>query len=195
MIELPEWAVPNGVSPELMDFGITLRPSAGAAVQRVNRKGSRFKLTVSLPPMPPEKARIVVARLLAAKDEGLRVPYPLLDPQGSPGAPVVDGAGQSGTSLAVRGLTPGYAVKEGFWLSIVDASSQHYLHTATDAVRAAADGTATLSIAPMLRTPFADGATIHLAKPMVEGFVDGNWGWDIPVNRLTAVQFPLEEAA
>lgn len=195
MIELPEWAVPNGVSPELMDFGITLRPSTGAAVQRVNRKGSRFKLTVNLPPMPPEKARIVVARLLAAKNEGLRVPYPLLDPQGSPGAPVVDGAGQTGTTLAVRGLTAGYAVKEGFWLSIVDASGQHYLHTATDAVRAAADGTATFSIAPMLRTPFADGATVNLAVPMVEGFVDGNWGWDIPVNRLTAVQFPLEEAA
>ena len=125
----------------------------------------------------------------------LRVPYPLLDPQGSPGAPVVDGAGQSGTSLAVRGLTPGYAVKEGFWLSIVDADGQHYLHTATAPVRADTSGDATLSIAPMLRVPFADGAAVNLAVPMVEGFVDGNWGWDIPVNRLTAVQFPLEEAA
>lgn len=196
VIELPESPAPNGVSVDLLDYGITIRPSTGAGVTRVNRKGSRFRLTVSLPPMKPEVAEIFVARLLAAKSQGVRIPFPLLRSQGSPGSPVVDGAGQSGTSLVVCGFTPGYAAKEGYKLSIEDASGQHYLHSLAAAVRADALGDATLTITPELRVPFADGDAIHLAKPMVEGFVDGDaWGWQIPVNRLIALEFILEEAA
>src|SRR3546814_1909417 len=67
----------------------------------------------------PILSRIFIARLLKAKREGLRIPYPLIDvPQGAPGSPVVDGADQSGTTINLRGLTPGYAAKEGYWLSI-----------------------------------------------------------------------------
>ena len=197
MIELPADPAPNGVSPSLLDYGMVLKPSTGAAASRLDRKGSRFRLDVSFPPMKADAARVFISRLLRAKSEGLRIPFPLLDvPQGSPGSPVVDGAGQTGKSLDVRGLTPGYAVKEGFWLSIEDASGQHYLHNVAAAVRAASDGTATLTITPELRTPFADGATINLAVPMVEGFVDGNaWQWAVPVEKLIALSFPLEEAA
>ena len=61
---------------------------------------------------------------------------------------------------------------------------------------ASGTGTATIVVTPELRWPFLDGATIHLAEPMVEGFVDGEaWGWQIPVNRLIAISYPLEEAA
>lgn len=196
MILLPEDPAPNGVAPQLLDYGLTLRPSTGAAIQRVERKGSRFILTVGYPPMRPDTAAVFISRLLQGKREGLRIPFPLVrGPQGSPGLPVVDGAGQAGTTLAVRGLTPGYAVKEGYWLSIEDADGQHYLHNVSAPVMADATGDASLSISPELRAPFADGATIHLAKPMVEGFVDGNWGWEIPVNKLTALEFTMEEAA
>src|SRR3546814_10400759 len=72
---------------------------------------------ISFPPMLPSVSRIFIARLLKAKREGLRIPYPLIDvPQGAPGSPVVDGADQSGTTINLRGLTPGYAAKEGYWL-------------------------------------------------------------------------------
>ncbi|MGV1682900.1 hypothetical protein [Sphingopyxis sp. NJF-3] len=197
MIELPADPAPNGVQPTLLDFGMNLRPSTGAAVLRVDRKGSRYRLQVSFPPMLPSVSRIFVARLLKAKREGLRIAFPLIDvPQGAPGSPVVDGAGQTGTSLAIRGLTPGYAAKEGYWLSIEDENGQHFLHNVSEAARADGSGEVTLNITPELRAPFLDGATVHLAKPMVEGFVDGNeWSWTIPVNKLVAIEFTLEEAA
>jgi hypothetical protein len=197
MIELPNDPAPNGVQPSLLDYGMILRPGSGAAVLRVDRKGSRYKAVISFPPMLPSVSRVFIARLLKAKREGLRIPYPLIDvPQGSPGSPVVDGAGQSGTTLALRGLTPGYAAKEGYWLSIEDADGQHYLHNVSETARADGSGAATLDITPELRAPFLDGATVHLAKPMIEGFVDGNeWSWAIPVNKLIAIEFPLEEAA
>ena len=146
--------------------------------------------------MPAKVARVFVSRLLAAKSEGLRIEYPLLgESQGIPGAPVIDGAAQAGMTIAVRGLTPHYACKEGFWLSIEDASGQHYLHNCRATVVAGADGRAVLPITPALRVPFADGAVIHLAKPMIEGLVDGDeWGWQIPVNRLIALAVTIEEA-
>src|SRR3546814_20476802 len=76
----------SGAQPSLLDYGMTLRPGTGAAVLRVDRKGSRYKANISFPPMLPSVSRIFIARLLKAKREGLRIPYPLIDvPQGAPG--------------------------------------------------------------------------------------------------------------
>lgn len=196
MIELPDSPAPNGVTPRLLDYGAVLRSPTGGSSLRLDRAGSRFAAEISFPPMKADTARVFVSRLLEAKSEGLRIEFPLLGvSQGSPGSPVVDGAGQAGKTLNVRGLTPGYVVKEGYWLSIVDANGQHYLHNARAVVRSSAGGLAALSITPALRVPFADGATIHLAKPMIEGLVDGNeWSWQIPVNRLIALAVTIEEA-
>ena len=47
-----------------------------------------------------------------------------------------------------------------------------------------------------LRKAFADGDTVHLAVPMIEGLVQGNeWEWTIPVEKLVVVQFGLAESA
>jgi hypothetical protein len=196
VIELPSNPAPNGVVPRLIDYGFTMRSPTGGSSLRLDRAGSRFAVEVSYPPMKADKARVFVSRLLEAKSQGLRIEFPLLGvSQGNPGTPVVDGAGQAGKTLSVRGLTPGYVVKEGYWLSIVDADGQHYLHNATAVVTADAGGLASLSITPALRVPFADGAVIHLAKPMIEGLVDGNeWSWQLPVNRLIALAVTIEEA-
>lgn len=197
MIDLPVSPAPNGVNPRLIDYGTVLRSPTGGASLRVDRAGSRFAAEISWPPMKAEVARVFVSRLLDAKSEGLRIEFPLLDvSQGIPGTPVVDGAGQAGKTLAVRGLTPGYVAKEGYWLSIEDAGGQHYLHNARSTVVADGSGAAVLAITPALRVPFADGATVHLAKPMIEGLVLGDeFGWQIPVNKLIALSVTIEEAA
>lgn len=196
MIELPTSPAPNGVAPKLIDYGFTMRSPTGGSSLRLDRAGSRFAAEISFPPMKADTARVFVSRLLEAKSEGLRIEFPLLGvSQGNPGSPVVDGAGQAGKTLNVRGLTPGYVVKEGYWLSIVDANGQHYLHNARAVVTADGSGDAALSITPALRVPFADGAVIHLAKPMMEGLVDGDgFNWQIPVNRLIALAVTIEEA-
>jgi hypothetical protein len=197
MIELPASPAPNGVTPRLIDYGAVLRSPTGGASLRLDRAGSRFAAEVSFPPMKADTARVFVSRLLDAKSEGLRIEYPLLDiRQGNPGNPVVDGAGQAGKTLKLRGLTPGYAFREGFWLSIEDEVGQHYLHNCRSNGVAAPTGRATMTITPALRWPFANGAKVHLAKPMIEGLVDGNeFSWQIPVNRLIALAVTIEEAA
>ncbi|QQN73957.1 hypothetical protein [Croceicoccus sp. YJ47] len=198
MIELPDDVVPNGVSASIIDYGITLRPATGGATQRVGRAGSRMRVDYVFPPMVGDKARRVIARLMKAKRVGgIRMPYYLLDvPQGIPGAPVVDGSGQAGTSLSLRGLTPHYAFKEGFWLSIVDENGLPYLHNVGAPAVAGADGLVTLTVEPPLRWPFADGATVLVAQPVVEGFIDGGeWSWDINTARHYGLSVTIEEAA
>lgn len=190
MIELPDSPCPNGMEPVLIDYGSIVR---GASSLRINRPGSRYRVTFSYPPMIPDKSRQFVARLLRAKREGLKIKLPLIVSQGLPGSPVVDGVGQSGTAVKLRGFTPGYIAKEGYWLTIA-GSSGAFLHTVAETVTADGSGDLTLQIEPALRAPFADGDTVEIAAPWVEGFVDGeDWGWQIPVNRLIAVSFTVEE--
>ena len=197
MIELPETPAPNGASPALMDFGIDLVPPTGAAELRVDRPGSRFTIEVSFPPMAPDVSRVFVSRLLEAKRAGVRIPFPLIGvDQGLPGLPVMNGAGQAGTTIGIRGFAPSYVFKEGFWLSIESESGQHYLHNCRTTGAADANGTAQIRIEPALRHPFADGAKVHFAKPMIEGRPQGSeWGWQIPVNRLIALSVPIREVA
>ncbi|RDC59791.1 hypothetical protein HME9302_00007 [Alteripontixanthobacter maritimus] len=192
MIELPATPAPNGISPTLLDYGFTQR---GASSLRVDRAGSRYRFEVSYPPMPADRAREFTSRLQRAKSEGLQIDIPLLGvSQGLPGAPVVNGAGQAGKVLALRGLTPGYIAKSGFWLTVVEADGTAYLHSVAQTAVADAIGLASVDIVPPLRAPFADGDRVELARPFVQGFLDGDeWGWAVPINRLIAVGFMLEE--
>ena len=196
MIVLPESPAPNGAVPELIDFGMLLRPATGAATTRIDRAGSRFKVDFTFPPMKPDAARIFVSRLIAAKSEGLRIAFPLLGvSQGFPGVPVVNGSGASGTSLPLTGLTPGWVAKEGYWLTAIDADGVHYLHNIRAVVVTDGSGLATLTIAPALRAPLVNGDTVLLSEPLVEGFVTSVVSWELPANRLVTVAFTLEEAA
>lgn len=191
MIDLPDSPAPNGMDWSLLDRGYIQR---GASSLRVDQKGSRHRIAFSYPPMVANTARSFVQRLKRAKSEGVRVNLPLLVAQGNPGAPVVDGAGQQGKTLLVRGLDPGYVAKEGYWLTITAADGSACLYSLDAAVRAGSDGKAELVIDPALRAPYLDGAVIALARPWIEGFIDGEeWSWAVAVNRLTAVQFTVEE--
>ena len=180
-------------SPSLMDFGIVQRSQG--ATDYIPRKGSRFMVSCSYGPYYPSKARSVIAKLIAGKRKGIRIAYPLLESQGAPGLPVVDGT-PSGHELTLRGVTAGYVCREGYWLSIEDENGQHYLHNVEVGGRADAAGELTISVNPELRVPFADGDSVHLAKPFVEGIVQGDeWGWELSVNRVVPIQFAIEERA
>lgn len=197
MLELPPSVVPNFATPALVDRGATLR---GASALRVNRLGSHYRIALTLPPLDDDAgARIVVSRLIRAKREGLRVPYPLLsvDQSACGSAVVVDGAGQVGGVLRVRGLPAGVAVREGFWLSVQSSAGQHYLHNHGGDVVADASGRAGLLVGDtMLRRSFADGAKVHLVTPMIEGLIDGSeQSWNLSVDHNTAIEFTIEEAA
>lgn len=197
MLLLPNSIAPSGATPALVDRGGVQR---GASALRVNRLGSHYRISLTLPPLNNAAgAAIVVSRLIRAKRQGLRVPYPLLsvDQSGCGNSVVVDGAGQTGGSLRVRGLPPFAVVREGFWFSVESSSGQHYLHNSGSEVTADIDGRATLSVEDtMLRRSFADGARVHLARPMIEGLIEGNeQEWDLAVDHNTRIAFVLEETA
>lgn len=197
MIELPDWAIPNGAEAGLIDFGSFITPALGGEVQRIDRMGNRHRISITFPPMPSDKkGRILVSRLKRAKTEGLRIEYPLLDfKPGAPGSPLVKGAGQSGTSLILDGFTPYYAIREGQWFSI-ETNGRHYLYSVNDEVIADASGNATISINPMLRAEPNDNDVCHFAKPMIEGFAQGNeFAWTMALERNIGLAIDIEERA
>ena len=197
MIRLPDYPGPSSAVPSLIDYGVTLRPSTGGAVQKVSRAGSRYRVELTFPPMLPDDARVFISRLIEAKRTGLiAVRFPLLGiNQGAPGSPVVDGAGQAGTSLNIRNVRPGHTFFEGFWISIFDATGQMYLHNVRANAVVGGDGKATLKIDPPLRYPFANGATIEAAKPELQGFIDGGeYSWSIAAASIVGLSVTIEEA-
>lgn len=196
MIALPDGVGPGDASPALMDFGFLQRTGSGGETTRINRMGSRYRVGFTFGPYHSAVGNLMVARLLAAKSEGIRLPYPLLESQGAPGAPLVDGAGQSGSTLLLKGLTPGYVCREGYWLSIVDENGRHYLHNVRTGGRASGAGALSAGITPMLRWPYLNNAVVHLAKPMIEGWVEGDeWAWRLSVDQVIPIEFSVEEAA
>jgi len=194
MITLPDG--PRTATASLIDKSLTQRSAGPGPTNRVLRKGSRYRVQISMGPFYSETARAYVADLIAAKSEGLRISYPLQWSQGGCGALQVDGAGQGGTTLNVKNGTPGFMIRKGYWFSIEDEDGRHYLHNVKSPVRIAEDGTADIVITPELRHPFLNNATVHMAKPMVEGFVEGNeWEWQISADMVTPIVFTLEEYA
>lgn len=192
MIELPSFARQGMASPMFMDAGFTQR--GVQSLGRIDRKGSRYKIAFSYGPFHPDQGNIMVARLIAAKQAGLRVKYPLQRSQGSPGTPLLNGAVTTGRIINVDGLTPGYICREGFWLSLVK-DDRHYLHSVGIGGTANGSGQLQIELNELLRDPFPDNAVIHLAEPMIEGIVEGDsFGWQLSADQAIPIEFTIEEA-
>jgi hypothetical protein len=197
VIDLPTWPGPRSAVASVQDFGGTLRPSVGGPAQRLNRLGSRYTIAVTMPPLTNAKdGRLWVNRLVRGLQEGVRMQYPLLDfDPGTPGSFVVDGASQAGTALDIRDGTPFYAFKEGQPFSI-EVAGQHYFDFIADATEADVNGDATITLSQMLRVSPANGDAVHFAKPMIEGFIEGDEvSWQIALERLIGIEFSIAESA
>lgn len=196
MIDLPLDPSPRGATPALMDFGAILRGPLGGPLQRVDRLGNRWRISVTMPPLKGAVARIWLARLVRGKSEGVRMPLPLqgFDP-GAPGSPLVDGAGQAGRALAIRNATPNYAFREGQFFSIV-TGGRHHLTMVDGEVIVGADGKATLPISPALRVQHLDGDALAVGGPMIEGMIVGDeLAWEMQLAHFTGLSFDVEEVA
>ncbi len=174
-VTLTSLPLPWTVAPKLLDFGVDQTAGAGGsgAQQRSTRIGSRWAVAFSaLPALGPGAARKLIASRLAAQAAGSTVitnwPQPAFAT--AIGAPVVDGAGQGGGSLAVRGLTAGVALASGLFLSVA-AAGRNFLYITADTALADGTGRAVLTIAPWIRAAPADGASLAFASPQVEGFI------------------------
>lgn len=188
-VALPVRPSPNSMEVMPLDKGFFQR---GASSLRVDKPGNRYSIGFTFPIMHVDDARRFVAKLQRAKRQGLRIDIPMLVKQGIPGSPVVDGV-NDGTTLNVRGFAAGYAVREGFWFTIVEAATDNaYLHSVYETTVADATGVATLQIEPPLRAPFADGDVIEFAKPYVVGFME-DFSWPVRSDRYVELSIAVEE--
>ncbi len=195
-VALPTSPGPAATTPGYLDVGGVLRPILGGAHQKLNRLGDRFMIDVQMPPMPSAGIAMGwVADLVRASREGALFQWPQLgfDP-GTPGAPLVNGGGQAGMTLSLKGMTPGYGVVKGQFLSII-VGGRRYLEMVTADATVGVHGTVTLAIAPMLRVSPPDNAPCEIAEPMIEGFLDGDERrWTVDVARHTGLSFSITEA-
>jgi hypothetical protein len=190
MIDLPTFAVPGSFQATFNDAGFT--QSSVQSDDYIPRKGGRYAVAFTFGPYTPENGRVMVSRLIAGKQGGVRVKLPLLHLQGSPGTPLLNGAVTTGRTIAIDGLTPGYVIQEGFWLSLVK-SGQHFLHSVGVGATANGSGQATIELNELLRDSFADNTVVNLAEPQVEGLLLGDWSWSVDVNRVFPIEFSLKE--
>ncbi|MDE8651878.1 hypothetical protein [Novosphingobium album (ex Liu et al. 2023)] len=183
------------VEPFYVDTGLLQRAPTRATITRINRPGGHMGAQVTYPPMPADIARVFISRLLEAKEDGLRMPFPLTGvDQGDPGNTVINGAGAAGTSLPVRGMTTGYQWKEGFWVSVVDPDGIHYLHNVRNSGQVLMGG-GVLNVRPALRGDFPDGSLVILDAPRIEGAITSDIAWPLPHQKIVTIEFTIEEAA
>lgn len=189
IIDLPTFAVPSSFQATFNDAGFT--QSAVQSDDYIPRKGGRFTVGFTFGPYSPDEGRVMVSRLIAGKQGGARVKLPLLHDQGAPGSPVTVTA--TGRTLSLSGLTPGYVILEGYWLSLVKAG-QHFLHSVGVGATANGSGVATIELNELLRDTFTAGTVVNLAEPQVEGLLVGDdWSWGVDVNRVFPIEFTLKE--
>ena len=195
-ITLPTTPGAASVRWSLLDWGGEMPTILGGATMRIARLGSRHMLTVTMPPMKMEPdGRIWTARLRQGKIDGdvLFAPTQVDFDAGAPGSPKVDGATTTGPVLPIKGLTPGYQIKEGQWLSIVHAG-RRYFHIADDDQTADGSGEVTIAVTPHLRAAMANNDVIELAEPKIEGLLEGDSAsWTVDNARAGGLLFAIVE--
>lgn len=194
MIDLPLTPAPQSAEAALASFGVMLQPPLGGPVQRVNRHGSKWRLSVTMPPMQGANARKWKARLTRGLDEGVRMEFPLLDFEPGPaGSPLADGATASGASVPIKGVTPGYTFREGQFVSVISGGIYH-LHQVQAEASAGSGGTVTLILHPNLRRAVANNDAVSV-KPMIEGFLQGDeLRWTMALGNFQGFSFEIHEA-
>lgn len=123
--------------------------------------GQLWQMDVALPPMRRAQAEPWIAFLLSLN--GRKGTFYYGDPTGriprgaASGSPVVNGSGQSGQIISVRGFTPGVTgiMKAGDYIQV-----GIYLYRILQDANSDGSGNASLDIWPRLRLSPADGAAI-----------------------------------
>lgn len=194
-IVLPTYPGVVSMTPRLITSRTENNPAFGTPDQRFSRMGSRFAFDFALEPIPTEDSMDWVDIETESETCVYTIPQVEFD-TGAPGAPLVDGAGQSGTTLNLKGLTPQYVVRKGQWLNVT-TSGVIYLYRAKTETIADATGDMALPLTTMLRKPHLNNDVIELAEPKVEGFVTiPEDAWAISGDdRLVRLSFTIKERA
>ncbi|MFA5989679.1 MAG: hypothetical protein WC803_08750 [Sphingomonas sp.] len=185
------------IVPQLVDFGSIVTPPLGGEQQRLNRLGNRWALTVQLPPMKIEPAgREWAAALNEGVTEGVVFAFPQVDfDVGTPGATLVNGGSQTGSTINLDGFSANYPIRKGQFFSVI-IGGRRFLYQSRADIAATAGGTVALAITPMIRKSPADNAVCEFAAPMIEGFLQGQGNqWTVDLARTVGLEFTIFERA
>jgi hypothetical protein len=171
--------------------------------QVIAHSGQQWEADISLPPMTRDEGEDWVSFLVKLK--GQQGTFLLGDPSGATprgsaattaGTPVVNGAGQTGSSLTIDGLpvsVSGY-LKAGDYIQLGTASSST-LHKVLNDVTTSASGEASLDIYPSIRTAPADGSSVTVSNAKgVFRLSSNETSWSISEVELFGISFSAVEA-
>lgn len=176
-----------------MSAATTQKAAFGASRKRVGRIGSHWSMSVTVPPQCAAGAGIELAvDLIQGEGQSLVLPVPEAMDPGAPGLPMVDGDGQAGSVLAMKGLRPHHIVRKGKFFSVIH-DGRRYLHWATAEIEADADGKAEVPMWPMMRIDLADDDVIEMGRPMIEGDIDGLPDLSLDELKTLGFSFTIEE--
>nr|WP_047166907.1 hypothetical protein [Sphingomonas sp. Y57] len=194
-ILIPAYPGPASAVPGYLDWGGVISSPLGGVDQKLNRLGDRFTIDVTMNTMPTaEDATAWVAALIQAQKDGGIFPWPQAISVNGSGDAVIDGPGQAGTTLKLRGLSSGRTFLRGQFISVVHGG-RRYLHIIAAAGVANGSGKVSLLVEPMLRVAYSDGAVVEIDEPKIEGFLEGNRrDWTIDVAMNIGLQFRITEA-
>lgn len=159
----------------------------------IDRLGARWSFECQTPPMPLEPdGRRWAARLMEASRLGgrIRIAQPGFNTS-APGTPVVASATAAGRLVPLSGVQPGYAFREGQWVSII-IGGQRYADQIAEQAIASTSGTVTIRLQNLLRKPLAGGETVEVLA-VVEGAIQLSDGWNVDNDEVVSFSFTITE--
>lgn len=183
------------VTFRLPDKSANLSPVTGAgSPQRILRPG-RFGISVQVPALEGADANVWLAAKLRHITEGgpVRLVLPVVTVAGLPAGAQVDGAGQAGALLAIKGLTAGQVIGAFTPFSFV-SGGKTFLHRVSAEATADGAGEVSTPIGPMLRVSPANSLALNFTAPDIEGNLDdGGLEWTLDRLRLIGFSFSITE--
>jgi len=179
--------------PFPVTFGNTQNTPAGAF--HIDRLGDRwgFEFTSRSYLVEPDGGRFQALFDDAEKQGGVfRVNQPGFD-IGAPGLPTASADIAAGKLITIEGATPNYTIRPRQWLNYFGADGQRYLDRAMEQVVLDASGAGTIRIKNLLRAPIAEGSTIELGKPCIEGSIAMRSAPEWDARRMTRFAFTVTE--
>jgi hypothetical protein len=170
ILAFPAILAPSGVSWRLRALIQTHESPFDGSAQTLALPGARWGASVVWQSLRPAQARVMEAFL--AQMAGRAGRFTFGPPHGprqavGTGAPVVNGTGQVGDLLSIRGwVADAQAFLVGDWLSFLDDVGRRRLHQVTADAVADGDGIASVQIAPPLRRSPPDGAPVEITAPL-----------------------------
>jgi hypothetical protein len=198
-VEIPWTRVAKASIPRpVLSSGNQEGPFGGISLP-IHRLGDRFAYDVTTAQFRQDaESRLFIAALIEATTADARMAIRQFNLQHTPGlaAAAVDGAGQAGSALKLRGLLPAATTRRGQFFSVVH-DGRHYLHMATAEVSADPAGKASIPIWPMLRFLTLDGEPCLFDRPVIEGQLVGfdPSSVNFERNRITPIRFSIAERA